>query len=160
MNDDLIARNEASLREMGRDMEAAGYTLVEWDASASRRLIYNALKSPYDANGEYDEEWEYNSVDLDIRVAYYQNGEEGPGYDEQYGFSDLYATKEEQEEVLALIKQGYGIGVQTSSDQDVFVRWSKWKAHLAHFKKTVEWLENRGDEEDAESNEANAESNE
>jgi hypothetical protein len=33
MNDDLIARNEASLREMGRDMEAAGYTLIEWDAS-------------------------------------------------------------------------------------------------------------------------------
>jgi hypothetical protein len=160
MNDDLIANTEASLREMGRDMEAAGYTLVEWDASASRRLIYNALKSPYDANGEYDEEWEYNSVDLDIRVAYCQNGEEGPGYDEQYGFSDLYATKEEQEEVLALIQQGYGIGVQTSSDQDVFVRWSKWKAHLHHFKKTVEWLENRGDEEDAESNEANAESNE
>jgi hypothetical protein len=144
MNDDLIANNEASLREMGRDLEAAGFTLVESDASASRRLIYNALKSPHDANGEYDEEWEYNSVDLNMCVVYYyKNDEEGPGYDEQYGFTDMYATKEEQEDVLALIRQGYGIGVQISSDQDVFVRWSKWKAHLHHFKETVEWLASR-----------------
>jgi hypothetical protein len=90
MNDDLIAKNEASLREMGRDMEAAGYTLFEWDASASRRLIFNALKSPYDANGEYDEEWAYNSVELITCVAYYVNGNEGPTYKEQQGFTDLY----------------------------------------------------------------------
>ena len=53
--------------------------------------------------------------------------------------------------MLALIQQGYGIGVQMSSDQDVFVRWSKWKAYLVHFKETVEWLKNR---------KANPESNE
>jgi hypothetical protein len=155
MNDDLIAKNEASLREMGRDMEAAGYTLFEWDASASRRLIFNALKSPYDANGEYDEEWDYNSVELNTCVAYY--GNEGPTYKEQHGFTDLYATEEEQKEVIDLIREGHGIGVLMSSHQDVFVRWSKWKAHLHHFKKTVEWLEKREAEE---FNAANAESNE
>jgi hypothetical protein len=144
MNDDLIAKNEASLREMGRDLEAAGYTLLHDSAG---RMRYNALASPYDENDEYDEEFDYNWVKLSVDNAYCKSGEEnkeeGPEYKKQYGFEHLYTTKEEQEEVLALIKQGHGIGVQMTSDQDVFVRWSKWKEHLAHFKATVEWLKTR-----------------
>ena len=120
-----------------------------------RCRLYHALKSPLDAKGEYDEEWEFNSAELSLDVTYCTNDEEegdgtndeaegeGSGYDKQYGFTSLYATKEEQKEVLTLIQQGYGIGVQINSDQDVFVRWSKWRAQLAYFKSVVEWLANR-----------------
>ena len=181
MNDDLIARNEASLQEMCRDMEAAGYTLQcpeerlrqlekagfpldqsARDALLHRCRLYHALKSPLDAKGEYDEEWEFNSAELSLDVTYCTNGEEageGSGYDKQYGFTSLYATKEEQKEVLTLIQQGYGIGVQINSDQDVFVRWSKWRAQLAYFKSVVEWLANRKESnaDDAESDADDAE---
>jgi hypothetical protein len=190
MNDDLIARNEASLQEMCRDMEAAGYTLQcpeerlrqlekagfpldqsARDALLHRCRLYHALKSPLGAKGEYDEEWEFNSAELSLDVTYCTNDEEegdctndeeegeGSGYDKQYGFTSLYATKEEQKEVLTLIQQGYGIGVQINSDQDVFVRWSKWRAQLAYFKSVVEWLANRKESnaDDAESNADDAE---
>ena len=116
---------------MGSDLERVGYTLVQKTDTA---LLYNALAD------ENDEEYDYNWIALSTHNCYC---EEGPGYEAQYGFNSLYPTENEQSEVLCLIQQGVGIGVMIDSDQDVFVRWSKWKGHIVHFKKTIERLKTR-----------------
>lgn len=149
MTHDIILKNEASLIKMGRDLEEIGYTLVE--ASSTTRL-YNALPSAEDP--EYD----YQFVELTVHVAYYRGKrsggkEDGPGYEDQYGFETLYPKKTNQKEVLKLIKQGHGMGVTTGSDQNVFARWSKWNNHLAHFKATVLWLAERTGSETEDSEE-------
>ena len=135
-NEDIISKNKHSLDEMGRDLERVGYTLI---TKTDTSLLYNALADEND--DEYDHHW----IQLSTDICYCEEDpeEEGPGYEEQYGFDGLYPTENEQNDVLNLIKQGDGIGVTMDSDQDVFVRWSKWKAHIVHFKQTIEWLANR-----------------
>jgi hypothetical protein len=131
LNDDIILKNQQSLHEMARDMEQAGYTLI---GNTETVLVYSALTD------ENDEDYWENIIDLSTHICYCDGG---PGYEHQYGFDRLYSTENEQREVISLIEQGFGIGVMMNSDQDVFVRWSKWKAYAALFKRNMERLNNR-----------------
>ena len=130
---DIILRNNASLIRMGKGLENVGYTLI---GNGENTKLFNALT---DKN---DEEYNYNWVELSTEVCY-DNGEDGPRYDQQYGFEFMYPTEGEQKDVLHLIKMGYGIGAMIDSDQDVFVRWSMWEKMLDSFKQTIERLNNR-----------------
>ena len=84
-NEDIIPKNNQSLVAMGSDLERAGYTLI-WKTDTT--LLYNALTD------ENDERYAYNWVELCTNITYCEEDpEEGPGYEDQYGFKFLYPTE-------------------------------------------------------------------